>query len=34
MRIKRGPSEKVLISQFVERTRLQCLASVMPKSVI
>jgi len=30
----RGPSEKVLISRFVEReqkTRLQCLASAMPK---
>jgi len=28
-------SEKVLISQFVEqRTRLQCLASTMPKPVM
>jgi len=30
----RGPSEMVFISPFVEEKRLQCLASVMPASVI
>ena len=31
----RGPSEKVLISRFVEqRTRLQCLSRTMPKPVM